>query len=340
MPSVAPFPETQPTPDRIFAAANAYHTTNALKTAVELGLFTAIHDGARKPAELAARLQATERGVRILCDFLVTDGFLAKDASGYSLAPDAAMFLVKSSPAYIGSVFGFLNSRELMRYDERLEKAVRTGVGGEESAVAPENPLWVEFARSMAPLMVMPAEAIAQHLGAAEGQPWKVLDIAAGHGMFGITLARQNPNARIVALDWKAVLEVAQENARSAGISDRYQALPGSAFEVDFGTGYDVVLLTNFLHHFDAETNVRLLRKIRASLKPAGRVATLEFIPNEDRVTPPPAARFALQMLVATAGGDAFTFAELEAMFEQAGFSRSEKHALEGRPFALLISSM
>jgi hypothetical protein len=339
MHSVVPFPEAQPTPDRIFAAANAYHTTNALKAAVDLDLFTAIHDGARTPAAIADRLRATERGVRILCDFLVTDGFLTKDAAGYSLAPDAATFLVKSSPAYIGSVFSFLNSRELMQYGERLEKAVRTGVGGEESAVSPENTLWVEFARSMAPLMVMPAEAIAEHLGAAEGKPWKVLDIAAGHGMFGITLARHNPNARIIALDWKAVLEVAQENAGRAGLSERYETLPGSAFDVDFGTGYDVVLLTNFLHHFDAETNVALLKKVRASLKPEGRVATLEFIPNEDRVSPPPAARFALQMLVATAGGDAFTFSELKGMFEQAGFSRSEMHALEGRPFALVISS-
>src|SRR5437667_349702 len=83
------------------------------------------------------------------------------------------------------------------------------------------------------------------------GEPWKVLDIAAGHGLFGIAVARQNPNSQIVALDWSNVLAVAQENARAAGLGDRYHTLPGSAFEVDYGGDYDLVLLTNFLHHFD-----------------------------------------------------------------------------------------
>ena len=78
-----------------------------------------------------------------------------------------------------------------------------------------------------------------------------MLDIAAGHGMFGITIARRNPAAQIVALDWPAVLGVAQENAKRFGVADRYSTRPGSAFEADFGEGYDYILLTNILHHFD-----------------------------------------------------------------------------------------
>jgi hypothetical protein len=89
----------------------------------------------------------------------------------------------------------------------------------------------------------------------------KVLDIAAGHGLFGIEIARQNPQARVTGLDWAPVLRVALENARKAGVQDRYDMLPGSAFQVDFGGPYDVVLLTNFLHHFDQPTCVGLLKK-------------------------------------------------------------------------------
>src|SRR5262249_61875474 len=154
----------------------------------------------------------------------------------------------------------------------------------------------------------------------------KVLDIAAGHGVFGIKLAQTNPNAEIVALDWPHVLEVAKENATARGVISRYKTLPGSAFDVDYGTGYDLVLLTNFLHHFDKETCETLLRKMRASLADGGRVATLEFVPNEDRVTPPQAAAFSMQMLGGTPRGDAYTFAELEQMFEHAGFAGRELH--------------
>jgi ubiquinone/menaquinone biosynthesis C-methylase UbiE len=126
--------------------------------------------------------------------------------------------------------------------------------------------------------------------------PVRVLDIAAGHGLFGIAVARQAPDAIVVAQDWAAVLEVAKANAQKAGVADRIELLPGSAFDVNFGGPYDAVLLTNFLHHFDFPTCVTLLKKIRAAMRPGGRLVTLEFVPNDDRVTPPVAAGFALTM--------------------------------------------
>src|SRR6185312_1568283 len=121
---------------------------------------------------------------------------------------------------------------------------------------------------------------------------FEVLDIAAGHGLFGIAVATQNPAARITAVDWAPVLRVAAANAVRAGVQDRFTERPGSAFDVDFGGPYDAVLLTNFLHHFDPPTCVGLLKKVHAALRPGGRAATLEFVPNEDRVSPPIPASF------------------------------------------------
>lgn len=188
--------------------------------------------------------------------------------------------------------------------------------------------MWVEFARSMAPMMGLPAQLIAKLLRAEAGPKWKVLDIAAGHGLFGIAIAQHNPNAEIVALDWPNVLQVAKENAQAAGVSSRYGLLSGSAFEVDYGSGYDLVLLTNILHHFDVPTCETMLRKVHTALGPGGRAVTLEFVPNEDRVSPPLVASFNMMMLGATPGGDAYTFSEYDRMFRNAGFSRSELHPL------------
>jgi len=164
-----------------------------------------------------------------------------------------------------------------------------------------------------------------------------VLDIAAGHGLFGIEVAKQNPEAHVVALDWAHVLEVALENAENAGVTGRYKLLAGSAFDVDYGGPYDVVLLTNFLHHFDVPTCVELLRKVRASMKPGGRAAALEFVPNEDRVTPPMAASFSLTMLLTTAAGDAYTFHELESMFLEAGFTGITAHPVPRAPHTVVM---
>ncbi len=113
--------------------------------------------------------------------------------------------------------------------------------------------------------------------------------------------------------------------------------LPGSAFEVDYGGPYDAVLLTNFLHHFDPPTCVGLLRKVRAALKSGGRAATLEFVPNEDRVSPPVPAAFSMTMLTSTASGDAYTLNDLSAMYTDAGFGSITAHPIPMSPHTVVM---
>jgi ubiquinone/menaquinone biosynthesis C-methylase UbiE len=197
-----------------------------------------------------------------------------------------------------------------------------------DGTIGPNHPVWVTFARGMAPVMVLPSQLIAKLVDPNADQKLRILDIAAGHGLFGIAFATANKQVEVTALDWKAVLEVAKENAAKAGVADRYSTIEGSAFDVDFGSGYDLILLTNFLHHFDPPTCETLLRKVHAALADGGKAVTLEFVPNEDRVTPPDSAGFSMIMLTSTPSGDAYTFSELEKMFANAGFSHSVIHPL------------
>jgi 2-polyprenyl-3-methyl-5-hydroxy-6-metoxy-1,4-benzoquinol methylase len=132
------------------------------------------------------------------------------------------------------------------------------------------------------------------------------------------------------------VLEVAHSNAEKAGVADRWTKLPGSAFEVEYGGPYDAILLTNFLHHFDPPTNVGLLKKVHAALKPGGRAATLEFVPNEDRVSPPMSAAFSMTMLASTYAGDAYTFNELKAMYQDSGFGEVTAHPIPQSPHTVV----
>ena len=314
----------QPTPERFINAINAYEQTEALKAAVELEIFTAIAEDNTTAATIAKRCQAAERGVRTLCDFLTIHGFLTKEGAQYALASDSAVFLNRHSPAYIGGAIEFLLTPRLREGHARLTEAVRRGGSAlGEGTLEPENPDWVKFAQAMMPLMSVPSEIMAAELRKG-GEVHKVLDIAAGHGIFGISVAKQNPAAHIYASDWKAVLEVAQSNAQAMGVGDRYHLLPGSAFETDFGRGYDLVLITNFLHHFDPPTCAAFMGKVHAALNPGGRAAIAELVPNPDRITPPTAAAFSLMMLATTPAGDAYTFAELEGISKNAGFARVE----------------
>jgi ubiquinone/menaquinone biosynthesis C-methylase UbiE len=330
-----------PNPAAIFDVARGHQLPYILRAGVELGVFTAIAQGSHTAADIAKACKASERGIRILCDSLTVMGLLTKAGNSYSLTPDSAFFLDSRSPAYLGKALKFLLHHKHLDNLEKLTETVRRGgAPGDEETFAAEDPIWVDFARGMAPLMVPAAQAMAQMLQpalAGKAVP-RILDIAAGHGTFGITMAKQIPKAEVYAVDWANVLEVARQNARAQGVGDRLHLLPGSAFAIDFGNGYDAALVTNFLHHFDAPTNESLLKKVRDSLNPGGQLIILEFVPNEDRVTPPQAAIFSMTMLSNTPRGDAYTFAELAAMCRNAGFEGARQVPLQPLPQSLVVA--
>jgi hypothetical protein len=327
------------TPERIFNIFTAYQQSGVLRGAIELDIFTAIGEGNTTVESLAKRCQASQRGIRTLADYLTVMGLLTKNGTTYGVAADAAMFLDKRSQTYVGSAIHFLGGNALIDTFKDVAGAVRKGGTTLPGAgtVEPENPIWVDFARAMAPLMFPNAQAMANIVGTTATKS-KVLDIAAGHGIFGILMAAKNPNAHIVALDWAKVLEVAEENARQFNVIDRWTKLPGDALSVDYGTDYDLILLTNFLHHFSPADCEKILRKAHAALKSTGRLMTLEFVPNDDRVSPPVPAMFSMIMLTGTQSGDAYTFAELDKMMRNAGFSKSELHDLPGLPQNVIVS--
>ncbi len=338
--AVEQVPAAQPNPMQIFNTVQGFQRAFALKAAVDLDLFTAIAKGSKTAIEISKACGAAERGVRILCDVLVVMEFLTKAGNQYALTPDSAFFLDSRSPAYMGRAFKFLmHPTQLSRF-EQLGNAVRQGGSQDDGSLAPNDAIWVDFANGMAPMMVPAAQAMAGILfSELNSRPSaKILDIAASHGLFGITVAQRLPKAHIYALDWANVLQVAQESAVRQGLSDRYHLLPGSAFDVDYGTGYDAILITNLLHHFDPAANEKMLKKVHAALNPGGQVIILEFVPNDDRVSPPGAAMFSLTMLGNTPQGDAYTLAEYTAMCRNAGLETPRQIALLPTPQSLVVA--
>jgi SAM-dependent methyltransferase len=330
------------TPDLYFEMLNGHQSTAALKAALDLDLFRAIGDGPGDVASLARQCSASERGIRILCDFLTIKGVLVKQDSDYRHSPTSAAFLDPRAPACMAPTAQFLLMPSMLEPYNNLTEIVRTGrtVLPGDGNVEPENPVWVQFAKSMVPMVMPNAGPLAALALDGHSGPMRVLDIAAGHGLYGIEIAKQNSQSHVTGLDWAPVLQVALDNARKAGVEDRYVTLPGSAFDTNFGGPYDAVLLTNFLHHFDKPTCVALLKKVHAALRPGGRALTLEFVPNEDRVTPPMPASFSMIMLTTTPAGDAYTLSDLTAIYNEAGFAAITAHPIPRGTQTVVIGSV
>ncbi len=323
-------PDNAPSPQLFFETINAFQKSAALKAAIDLGLFTAMGNEPATAAELATLCQCPERGIRILADNLTILGFLIKEGGSYRLTPSSAVFLDQKSPAYMGAAVKFLLAPGLTEAFTDLASTIRRGRlhTSEQGTTAPDYPAWIDFARAMGPLMMPTSQGAAELLTLDPSRDTRVLDISASHGAYGIAVAKKNPRAHLVALDWEAVLEVTTENANAAGLADRFSTIVGDAFTVDLGRDYDAVLVPNFLHHFNVEECTRFLKRVHAALRLNGKVVIVEFVPNEDRITPPPAASFSLVMLGTTPEGDAYTFAEYQQMLKEAGFHSAELHPL------------
>lgn len=326
-------------PLRIFETLGAFRRTAAMRTAIELDLFTAIGEGTDTASTLAERHSVSERGIQKLCDYLTMLGFLQKRGDAYLLGSDSAAFLDRHSPAYLGySASEALAGDALFEAFSTLTEAVRRGgtalTGG--GTLAPEHPIWVEFANAMAVPGAFLARLLADCLAEPIDRPIKILDIAGGHGLYGIDFAKRNRRAEVFAVEWPQVLAVARGNAERAGVSDRFHAIPGDALSVDFGAGYDLALITNFLP--DLGSTEELLKRIHRALVKNGRVALFELMLNEDRVSPPDAVALDLALLATTPSGETRTASQLSEALRRAGFERVEIREVPPAPNRVAIA--
>ena len=310
----------------------AHERTLSLRTAIELDLFTRIGAGVDTIAGLAKSTRASARGLRVLCDHLTVHQHLIKVGNRYRLTLNSRIYLSRDSPASFGSAIKFLASDACLNAFNDLLYSVKRGRARSSKTV------WLDYARFMAPLAPHAAEFMAEALKVGRAGAIRVLDVGAGHGLYGITLAARNPEAEIYALDAVEVLRVAAANARNAGVRKRFHPIPGDAFKTGYGGPYDLVITANLAHHFEPGANIRLFRKCRAALKPNGRLVVLDFVIDDNRVSPPGDAGFAIH-LFATGSCDVYTFNEYRRMLRAAGLSRIRRGKPDPYGRWMIISS-
>jgi hypothetical protein len=322
----------------VYKTALAYQTTAALVAAVKLDIFSLVGAGSNTIDLLSSVTGASVRGLRILCDYLTVIDLLNKKDSIYDLTPQAKRYLDSSSSAAVSSSIDFFAAPEMISLllNDPVSYVRQGGAVGLGN-LSPDDPIWVRFAKAVVPFAAPAAKRVAVYVSALKERPRTILDIAAGHGLYGIEVARVCEDATVTAVDWDSVLSVARANAAKVGLDHRYITIPGSAFDVEWGRGFDLILVPNFLHHFSRDECITLLRKTRDSLSPKGQALIVEFVPNEDRVSPPLQAMFAFWMLASTPSGDAYTFNDLESMAFDAGFARITARALLPTPQTLVI---
>ncbi len=314
-------PDTDVSPQKLRQMVFGFAPAIMLDTAVQLRFFDVLSSGPLTGADVAQQCQTSPRGTQRLLDALCSLEFLRKEGGRYALVPEAASFLVRSSPSFVGSFIRH-NVHTLLPAWQQLETVVRTGKPAKTLDRQQEGGAFFhEFAPALFALSQSAARALAEAILRERGSgPMRVLDIGAGSAVFGIALATANPKARVTATDWREVLDVARDFARDWDVLDRFSFVDGDLFESDFGSGFDVATLGNILHMEGPERCQTLIRKVYGALAPGGTIAIIEYVPDDDRTGQPMHLIFAVNMLVNTVEGDTYTFREIKQWLLAAGF--------------------
>jgi len=294
-----------------------------IEAAVQHRVFDSLDPSPKTARQLAKQTGASERGLRALLNALVGMDLLRRMGSRYALTPESATFLVSTKSSYYGAFFHHTTGQLIPKW-LRLNNVVRTGKPARAVNSSRQGAkFFAHFVESLFPLSYPAARALGEHLQLPKTRaPLRVLDLAAGSGVWGIALAQQSPEIRITAVDWPEVLKVTARMARRHGVSNQLTKLPGDLLEVKFGSGHHIATLGHILHSEGAERSRRLLKKTFDALAPGGAIAIMEFVVNHDRTGPPMGLLFAVNMLVNTQCGDTFSFEEMSRWLREAGFRK------------------
>jgi SAM-dependent methyltransferase len=328
------------TPERLQQLGFAYAPPLIISAAVNNKVFDALESGAKTVEQLQKVTGSSRRGLRAIMDALVGLELLKKDRqSRYSLTPESQAFLTSDKPGTLAKFFGailpVLTSRWL-----RLTDIVRDGLP--PVAVNQESEgteFFSQLVETIIPMSYPAAQKLAEYLKIAKAKDQvRVIDLAAGSGIWGIAVAQKSPQVRVTAVDWAGMIPTTKRITEKFGARDRFDFIEGDLSEANFGSGYDVATLGHILHSEGEQRGRQLLKKAFGALKPGGTIAIAEWLVNDERTKPLPSLMFSVQMLVNTEKGDTFSFNEIKNWLEDAGFKKVRKLEAPG-PSPLILAT-
>ncbi|HSK29253.1 MAG TPA: class I SAM-dependent methyltransferase [Candidatus Limnocylindria bacterium] len=303
-----------------------FANSQILDAALEYDFFTLIDKGYATADDIARQAGTDPRATRIVLDSLPALDLVEKRDGEYFLTPMAQVFLVQGKPSYVGD----FRHVALALWDgmAHLKESLKTGKPLSRLDTGTELPVWEKLVLGI----IVIAEPAAQALCAllkigSERRGNKVLDIAGGSSIFGMTILSRDPSAQVTQLDWPNVNAVAKKLNHERGLDGKIRFIDGehhsAAIETDH---YDLVLASNFCRFESPTGNQKLFTKAYSALKPGGIFMVNDFLPNEERTEPTFALRFSVYTLTHTPEGECWTLSQYSDWLKKAGFNSVETH--------------
>lgn len=327
-------------PERLMQFGFAYAPPLIIGAAANSKVFDRLESGPKTIEQVSRATGESERGLRAIMNALVGLDLLKKDQRGkYSLTPESEAFLLSNKPGTLAGFFAMAGTHLVPDW-LRLNEAVRTGMppmAVNQEATGPG--FFSVLVENIIPMSYRAAAALGQALKLEKTRsPVRVLDVAAGSGIWGIVLAQQSPIVSVTAQDWAKMIPTTKRITQKFGVADRFNYIEGDVLKANFGNDYDIATLGHILHTEGEDRSRKLLKKTFAALKPGGTIAIAEWLVKDDRTGPLNGLIFAVNMLVHSERGDAFSFNEIKSWLQEAGFKKVRKLQAPG-PSPLILAT-
>jgi SAM-dependent methyltransferase len=302
--------------ERLDLMVSGYRDAMILVAALKTGIFENLNDKARTPTQVASDLNLDPRAVDILMHALAAAGILRKDSDTFHIDPAARPYLLADSPETMVSILG--HNVGMMRSWLELPTVLQTG----QPAPRPERTAeeMRDFICGMENVSRQSSREVAKKVDLSGVE--RLLDLGGGPGTAAIAFCQAYPDLTAVVLDLPGPVGIASEQITTAELAGRITTVAGDFHTDDYGTGFDVVYISNIIHMLSPDETLGILRRSAACLNPGGRVLVKDFYLDDDRLQPASAAQFSVNMLAATTGGKSYTGTETEALLTAAGFER------------------
>ena len=256
--------------------------TRTIMVATKLGIFQALSESSLKAPEVAMRCGTDPLATEKLLNALVGDKLLCARGNNYSLSPVGRKWLLKESPQslYDSVLFSFLEAEVMTFLEDFIHNGQPIDVHSKLSQFDNSSEMWSLYQRGMYSRANLAASEVARRTKIPRGAR-DMLDIGGSHGCFSVEICRRYPNLHAVILDLPEAIEhaapiLAKEIKR---IDERVVYRVGNALEDDLGQeAYDVVFVSQLVHHFDEASNIELARRVARALRPGGIFVLQELI--------------------------------------------------------------
>jgi ubiquinone/menaquinone biosynthesis C-methylase UbiE len=303
-----------------------FGNSQILDASLEYDFFTLVHQGFHTADEVAREAGTDPRATRIVLDALLALGLMDKKDGRYLLPSISEVFLVRGEPAYVGE----FRHVALALWDgmAHLKESLKTGKPLSRLDTGDELQVWEKLVIGIIPIAEPAAKALCDILRiGVERKGLRVLDIAGGSSIFGMTILGRDPTAQVTQLDWPNVNAVAKKLNRERGLGGKIRFIDGEHKSAAIETNhYDLVLASNFCRFESPKRNQELFQKAYGGLRPGGKFVVNDFLPNEERTGPTFALRFSVYTLTHTPEGECWTLSQYSDWLTAAGFTSVEAH--------------